>query len=371
MTDPRYDSLAKQLVTYSLKIAAGERVLVEVTDTPDEMAIALIKAIREQKASPFLRVNHLRLNSEMYGGATDEQYEAIGRHVMAEIQDMDAYIGIRGKQNSFEMSSVPADAMATAMKHLRPSQQHRISKTRWCVLDWPTPAMAQQAGMSTQEFEDFYFKACLADYEALAGAMTKLAERMKKADQVRITGPGTDLTFSIKDIDAIPCAGECNIPDGEVFTAPVKNSVNGTIRYNVPTVFQGIPFETISFVVSEGRIVEAKANSEEKTIALNKILDTDEGSRYFGEFAFGTNPHIMMPMRNILFDEKIAGSFHLTPGQAYDIADNGNDSQVHWDLVCVQRPEYGGGEIYLDGELIRKDGSFTDPELALLNPSKD
>ena len=284
---------------------------------------------------------------------------------LAEMQAMDAYIAIRGGQNSFENSSVPAEKMALAQKHMRPVHNQRVCKTKWCVLRWPTPAMAQGAGMSTEAFEDFYFRCCLADYQQLRVAMDKLAERMMRTDRVRITGPGTDLTFSIKGMPAIPCAGEYNIPDGEVFTAPIKDSVNGTIHYTAPTLFQGIPFDGIRLTFKDGKIVEAHCNGNEA--ALLKILDSDAGARYIGEFALGLNPHILRPMRDILFDEKIAGSFHLTPGQAYDEAPNGNHSSVHWDLVCIQRPEYGGGEIWFDDTLIRKDGRFLDPKLAIFN----
>ncbi|MBR5186346.1 MAG: aminopeptidase, partial [Akkermansia sp.] len=256
-----------------------------------------------------------------------------------------------------------------AMKHMRAVHNQRVCKTKWCVLRWPTPSMAQSAGMSTEAFEDFYFRCCLADYEALSQAMDKLAERMMKTDKVHIIGPGTDLTFSIKGMPAIPCAGEMNIPDGEVFTAPILDSVNGTIHYTAPTVYQGIPFDGIRLTFENGKIVEAHCNGKDEE--LNKILDTDAGARFIGEFALGVNPYILKPMYDILFDEKIAGSFHFTPGQAYENCDNTNRSQVHWDMVCIQRPEYGGGEIWFDDELIRKDGIFTDPELAILNPAKD
>ena len=195
--------------------------------------------------------------------------------------------------------------------------------------------------------------------------MTPLVELMNRTDKVHIKGPGTDLHFSIKGIPAIKCAGTMNIPDGEVFTAPVKNSINGTLRYNVPAVFQGRTYENIAFTFKDGKIVKATAN---ETASLNKVLDTDAGSRYVGEFSFGLNPYILTPMKDTLFDEKIAGSFHMTPGRCYDEAPNGNQSAIHWDLVCIQRPEYGGGEIYLDGVLVRKDGRFVLPELAGLNP---
>ena len=366
MTDPRTTQLAQNLIRHSCRVQPGEHVLLEIIDAPDEIAIELIRAVREAGANPHINLRHGRVTREMFAGATDDQYASIAGFELAEMQAMDAYIAIRGGHNSFENSSVPAEKMALAQKHMRPVHNHRVCKTKWCVLRWPTPSMAQGAGMSTEAFEDFYFRCCLADYQQLRVAMDKLAERMMRTDRVRIIGPGTDLTFSIKGMPAIPCAGEMNIPDGEVFTAPIKDSVNGTIHYTAPTLFQGIPFDGIRLTFKDGKIVEAHCNGNEE--ALNKILDTDEGSRFIGEFALGVNPFILQPMRDILFDEKIGGSFHFTPGQAYENCDNGNRSQVHWDMVCIQRADYGGGEIWFDDELIRKDGIFTDPELAILNP---
>ncbi|MEC7775506.1 MAG: aminopeptidase, partial [Planctomycetota bacterium] len=219
--------------------------------------------------------------------------------------------------------------------------------------------------MSTESFEDFYFDVCTVDYAAMAERMKPLEERMKNAGDVHISGPGTDLKFSVKDIPAVGCAGEYNIPDGEVFTAPVKDSVEGTLSVNTPSLYQGTVFDNIVLEFSKGKIVKATANHTEK---IDSILDSDEGARYIGEFAIGFNPKVLEPMMDILFDEKIAGSFHFTPGNAYDDADNTNRSEVHWDLVTIQRPEYGGGEIWFDGELIRKDGLFVTDDLAGLNP---
>jgi aminopeptidase len=255
--------------------------------------------------------------------------------------------------------------MQTYSKIMRPVQNYRVNKTRWVVLRWPTPSMAQAANMSTEAFEDFFFKVCTMDYAKLQLAMKPLQKRMQAADQVHITGPGTDLRFSIKDINAIMCSGDRNIPDGEVFSCPVKNSVQGTIQFNTPTIYAGSRFENVSLEFKDGKIIKATSSQTEK---LNQILDTDKGARYIGEFSLGTNPHILNPMCDILFDEKITGSFHFTPGQAYEDADNGNRSAVHWDMVCIQRPEYGGGEVYFDGELIRKDGKFIPKDLVKLNP---
>ncbi|MCH5285238.1 MAG: aminopeptidase [Akkermansiaceae bacterium] len=367
MTDPRTTQLAQNLVRHSCRIQPGEHVLLELIDAPDEIGIALIRAVRAAGGIPHVNLRHSLITRELFAGATDEQYASIAGFELAEMQAMQAYIAIRGSANSFENASVPAEAMKLTQKHMRAVHNHRVCHTKWCVLRWPTPSMAQGAGMSTEDFEDFYFRCCLADYDKLRVAMDKLAARMMRTDRVRITGPGTDLSFSIKGLPAIPCAGELNIPDGEVFTAPVRDSVNGTIFYTAPTLFQGIPFDGVRFTFKDGKIIEAHCNGNEE--ALNKILDSDEGARYIGEFALGVNPEVLQPMRDILFDEKIAGSFHFTPGNAYENCDNGNRSQVHWDLVCIQRADYGGGEIYFDDELIRKDGIFTDPELSILNPA--
>ena len=225
--------------------------------------------------------------------------------------------------------------------------------------------MAQLAGMNTEEFEDFYFDVCNLDYSKMAKAMEPLVDYMNRTDKVRITGPGTDLTFSIKDIPAVPCCGHMNIPDGEVYSAPVRESVNGKITYNTPSVLQGFTFENVCLEFENGKIVKATANDTER---INKIFDTDEGARYVGEFAIGINPYILKPMKDTLFDEKIMGSFHFTPGSCYDDAYNGNHSAIHWDLVCIQTPECGGGSIWFDDVLIRKDGRFVLPELECLNP---
>ena len=365
MHDARIDALARQLVRYSTALKKGEKVLIDLYEVPDSIGLALIREVRAKGALPFIRIHQGRLTREMMKGAEDRQYEIIAKHLLAEMQDMDAYIAIRGGSNIAENSDVPADRMRLAMKHMRPVLDHRVKRTKWCVLRWPSASMAQQAGMSTEAFEQFYFDVCLLDYKALVPSMNALKKLMDKTESVEIIGPGTRLSFSIKGINSIVCGGNYNIPDGEVFTAPVRDSVEGHISYNAPTIYQGIPFDSIRLEFSQGKIVKAEAGS--KTAALNKILDSDEGARYIGEFAIAFHPTIREPMRDILFDEKIAGSFHFTPGQAYEEADNGNRSQVHWDMVNIQRKDWGGGEIYFDGKLIRKDGVFLPKSLEKLN----
>jgi len=365
MHDPRIDSLARQLVRYSVAIKKGEKILIELTDVPNSIGLALVREVRARGGIPLVRIHDTRLNREMLSGATDDQYRLISKLLLQEMKEMNAYLAIRGSHNIAELSDVPGERMTMAMKHMRPVLDHRVSKTRWCVLRWPTPSMAQQANMSSEAFEDFFFRVCLLDYKALIPAMKALRDLMNKTDKVHIKGPGTDLRFSIKDIPALYSGGNYNIPDGEVFTSPVRDSVQGFITYNAPTIYQGIPFDSIRLEFANGKIIKAEAGG--RTHDLNRILDSDPGARYIGEFALGFNPHIREPMRDILFDEKIAGSFHFTPGQAYEDADNGNRSQVHWDMVSIQRREYGGGEIFFDGKPIRRNGIFLPKPLQKLN----
>jgi len=366
MHDSRIDDLARQLVRHSTHLKKGERVLLDLHDVPDSIGIALIREARARGAVPVVRIHQGRISREMAKGASGEQYDLMARLLLHEMKEMDAYIAIRGSDNINELSDVPSEKMRMVMGKMRPVIDHRIKETKWCVLRWPTPSMAQQAGMSTESFEDFYFSVCLHDYKGMLPAMNRLRGMMERTDVVEITGPGTDLRFSIKGIPILVSAGNYNIPDGEVFTSPVRDSVEGHITYNAPSIYQGVPFDNVRLEFSKGRIVSADAGS--KTRELNRILDSDEGARYIGEFAIGTHPGIRHPMRDILFDEKIGGSFHLTPGQAYEDADNGNRSQVHWDLVNIQRKDYGGGEMRFDGKLVRKNGMFLDPKLAPINP---
>jgi aminopeptidase len=315
---------------------------VEASDIPAEMVGLLIDRIAAAGALPFVVTKQQRVQRTLYQNATREQMTILGEWELSLMQQMNAYCGLRGSHNALEMSDVPDDKMRL-YRELVWSKVHsnqRVPCTKWVVLRWPTSAMAQQAGMSTEAFEDFYFDVCTGvDYEKMRLAQEPLKNRMARADKVRILGPGdTDLTFSIRGIPTVTCYGIRNIPDGECFTAPVKDSVNGVIHYNAPTEYQGKPFDDIRLVFKAGKIVEATGSD---TAALNAILDSDEGARYVGEFSFGFNPFILKPMRDILFDEKVAGSIHFTPGQAYETADNGNRSQIHWDMVLVQRAEFG------------------------------
>jgi len=367
MRDPRIQILAKNLINYSVRLQKGEKVLIENFGLQKELVKALVQEAYAVGGYPFVSIKDNEVDRSLLMGAEQEQYEMMAEFEANVMSKMDAYIGLRSGDNINEQSDVPADKMkihgATIGKKVH--REIRVPKTRWVVLRYPNQSMAQLAKMSTEGFEDFYFNVCNLDYSKMDKAMDSLVALMDKTDKVRITGPGTDLTFSIKDIPAIKCSGQMNIPDGEVYTAPVKDSVNGVITYNTPSPYNGFTFENVVLTFENGKIVDAKAND---TARINEVFNTDEGARYVGEFAIGVNPYILHPMQDILFDEKIDGSFHFTPGQCYDEAYNGNHSNIHWDLVNIQRPDYGGGEIYFDDVLIRKDGLFVLEELKCLNP---
>jgi aminopeptidase len=366
MPDPRVAQLADVLISHSTRLQPGENILIETFDAPDEIVTALVDRAVAAGGTPFVETRSNRVLRSLYKNGTAEQMQAIGDHELERMKKMDAYIGLRGSQNAVEMADVPAEKMALYQKHWwRTVHNERVNNTRWVVLRYPSPAFAQAAKMSTEQFTDFFFKVCTLDYAKMARAMEPLLARMRSADKVRLTGRDTDIHFSIKGIGAVPCSGDRNIPDGECFSCPIKDSVNGVIHFNTGTVYQGTQFNDVRLTLKDGKIVEATASDTER---LNAILDSDEGARYIGEFSLGFNPYILHPMLDTLFDEKIAGSLHFTPGQAYETADNGNRSQVHWDMVLIQRPEYGGGEVWFDDECIRRDGIFLPEDLHGLNP---
>ena len=366
MTDPRFHELARQLVHRSTKVGSGDKLLIEAIDVPRLFVEALIETCYEAGGIPFVQLRDQSIWRAALSRATATQLETLASVDAKLMKQMDAYIGVRGSHNVSEWSDIPKEQIQL-YEELYAKPVHfdiRVRETRWCILRWPTSAMAQLAQMPTRAFEDFYFRVCTLDYSKMEEAAKALVARMERTDRVRLVAPGTDLHFSIRGIPAIPCTGEMNIPDGEVFTAPVKDSVRGTIQFNTPTIYQGHTHEQVRLVFEQGRVVDASSSD---TAHLEQVLDTDEGSRFVGEFAIGFNPHITKPMKDILFDEKIAGSIHFTPGQAYEEADNGNRSKIHWDLVLCMGAGDGGGEIWFDDELIRKDGVFLTGDLIPLN----
>ena len=364
--DPRIKELSELLVNYSCDIQPGDKVLISYEgECCKNLARQLIKDVYKAGGLPYSEIRDAAITREILLNCTEEQIMFKDKCDLEQMKGMQAYIAIRAGNNTAELADVPSEKLNLYSKLSRPTLDYRVNETKWVVLRYPNYSMAQLANTSLENFEDFYFDVCTLDYRKMSEAMTPLVDLMNRTDKVQIKGPGTDLTFSIKGIGAVKCDGLRNIPDGEVYTAPVRESMNGIISYNTPSEEQGFTYENIVFQVENGKIVKATANDTKK---LNDLLDVDEGARYFGEFAIGVNPYILHPMKDTLFDEKIAGSFHLTPGMCYEDAPNGNKSANHWDLVMIQRPEYGGGEIWFDDVLIRKDGIFVLPELEGLNP---
>ncbi|MET3291744.1 UNVERIFIED_CONTAM: aminopeptidase [Brevibacillus sp. OAP136] len=365
--DLRINELASRLVRYSLNLQPGEKVLIENIGLQPEMVRALVRESFAVGALPLVTIKDQQVMRAMIQGTSEEHMELMAKHELSRMQDVDAYIAVRAYENINEYSDISEEKMGLYSRifYKKVHFGDRIPNKRWVVLRYPNQSMAQLSNMSLESFETFYFNVCNLDYAKMSKAMDPLVELMEKTDRVHIKAPGTDLRFSIKGIPAIKCDGHRNIPDGEVYTSPVLDSVEGTISYNAASNYHSTSFTDIKFTFSKGKIVDATSSN---TKLINEILDTDEGARYIGEFAIGINPHILHPMQDILFDEKIAGSFHFTPGNAYDVADNGNRSSIHWDLVQIQRPEYGGGEIWFDDVLIRKDGRFVIPALEGLNP---
>ena len=369
MPDPRWETLADILIDHSVRLQAGETLLIECFDLPDStLPRLLVKKAAERGAIALVETRDQRILRELVLRGSSEAVAKWGRIDRARMEQVQAYLGLRGAWNISEMSDVPADRLdAYNALYQKPVHfERRVTHTKWCVLRLPNASMAQQAGTSTEAFEDFYFDVCTLDYAKLAKNLKPLVDRMSAARDVRITGLETDLSFSIAGIPVVPCAGTMNIPDGEVFTAPVRDSIEGHVRFNTPTIYQGSSFDGVRLEFAKGKIVRADCAGGDVE-KLRKILDADDGARYTGEWSIGCNPRIMSPMRDILFDEKIAGSFHLTPGNAYDEADNGNRSKIHWDLVQIQRPEYGGGVIAFDGVPIRVDGRFVVDDLRPLD----
>lgn len=364
--DTRIKQLADVLVHYSCNVQKGEKVLVSYDGaTAKPLIKQIIKEIYACGGLPYTEIRDSSISREILLGCTEEQLQFMNEYQLKQMEGMQAYISVRASENAAEHADVPSTQQNLFSRIMRPVMRYRVDHTKWVVLRYPNEAMAQLAHTSLENFENFYFDVCTLDYGKMNKAMDVLETLMNKTDRVHIVSPSTDLTFSIKGIGAVKCSGERNIPDGEIYTAPVRESMNGRISYNTPSEEDGFTFENIVFEIENGKIVKATANDTDR---INELLDTDENARYFGEFSFGLNPYILHPMKDTLFDEKIAGSFHLTPGCAYEDADNGNQSAVHWDLVMIQRPEYGGGEIYFDDVLIRKDGLFVLPELEILNP---
>ena len=316
MLDPRVTRLAELFADHSVRLDASDSVLLHTFDIPNEVIAEFVRVFQSRSARVTIRSESNLVRRQLMHGMTEANAELIAKVEKYEMEQMTAYVALRGTDNYAEQSDVPSEILSLWSKiYTKPVVfETRVEKTKWAVTRWPTPGMAQQANMPTPAFEKFFFDVTTVDYAKMARAAAPLTELMDKTDRVRIVGPGTDLSFSIKGVGSVPCSGEANIPDGECFSCPVQGSMNGTVQYNTVSLYQSVEFKDIRFVVKDGRIVEAEAGAN--TAKLNEILDTDEGARSFGEWSLGYNPHVLHPMKDTLFDETIAGSFHLTPGNS-------------------------------------------------------
>lgn len=366
MIDNRISKLASQLINYSLELKEGEVVRIIAHDFESKPLVKeLIKEAYKVKAIPISEFVDHEVQSLELKQANDKRIKLTSKWELEKTKDMDAMILIRGKSNEFEMNKVNQDIIVANAKANKKAQHIRVNERKWVLLNYPTNLFANKAKMSHDEYEDFFYEVMLVDYKKMKQDAQVLKDLMDRTDFVRIVGENSDISFSIKGMPSIICAGDRNVPDGEVYSCPIKESVNGYVQYNTITFSNNIEFQDVFLKVENGKIIEAtsKLNNDK----IEEIFNSDEGARYFGEFAIGLNPKIDDPVGDILFDEKIYGSFHLTPGQAYEDCYNGNDSIIHWDLVCIQRPEYGGGQIYFDDVLIRDNGEFVLEELKILN----
>ncbi len=364
MKDKRNEVLATILLTYSVDLQAGEKIMLEIRGQETlELAKEIIRQATQLGGVPFWYYNDSSVTLPFIQAASEAQFEAFGQLHLKLMKECDAWLGLYAPDNVFEFADVEADQM-TLYTRLYIDLVHvkeRVRNTKWCFVTFPTNSKAQLSQMSQEAYEEFYYDVCCLHYSKMSKAMDPLVELMERTDRVRIVGPGTDLSFSIEGLPVVKCDGKENIPDGEVFTAPVRDSLNGHITFNTPALERGFLFHDIRLEFESGKVVHASCQAG--TDRLNEILDVDEGARYIGEFALGLNPFIRRVMNDALFDEKIAGSLHLALGQCDRETPNGNDSAIHWDIVLMQTEEYGGGELYFDGELIRRDGKFVDEEL--------
>ena len=358
--------LSKTIVEYSLRLQENEKVLIKAESMDTKPLVQLlINEIYRVGAVPMVRYIDQETNDLLMSKTNIERVALLKDQNEFDVNHYDAFISIRYIENDFNGKDIDKQILSEVGEALKESNDIRINQRRWVLLNYPSVTAAYKAGMPTKDFCKYAWDVMTVDYQKMHDLIKPLKELMERTDKVRIVAPNTDITFSIKDIPAIPCCGEYNIPDGEIFTAPVKNSVNGVITYNTPCPYQGNIYTNVSLTFENGKIVKATCNEDSET--LNHIFDIDEGARYVGEFAIGLNPQILNPMGDILFDEKIIGSIHFTPGRAYREAFNGNISSIHWDMVLIERKEYGGGALYFDDVLIRQDGKFVLPELEPLN----
>lgn len=364
--DERLKKIAYSIVNYSLKTKSKEKILITVQSIEaNPLVKCLIEAIFMCDAIPYVTIFDQEISTLLLEKTNEDRTQLLKDISWFEVDHYDSFISVRYSTNDYEGKNINANILMNLGLAIEEASDIRINDKKWVLLNYPSTLDAYKAKMKSDEYYNYALDVMNVDYQQLNIDVEPLKKLMEQTDKVRVTGKGTDITFSIKDIPVIPCVGTKNVPDGEIYVAPIKTSVNGVIMYNTPSPYHGNIYNNVKLVFKHGKIIEA--TSDDNNEALNKIFDTDEGARYVGEFSIGLNPLIKYPMGDTLYDEKIIGSIHFTPGRCYRDSYNGNISSIHWDMVLIQREEYGGGDIYFDDILIRKDGLFVLEELKHLN----
>ncbi len=353
------DKLVDTIVNYSLEVKSDDKVLITSYLEAKEFILKLVDKIISVGGIPVVKLKDSEIDSLIMEKSLSNRVNLVKTLSMEEAINYDCFINIRCMNNDYESKDTNKKLLKEIGDATLESDDIRINTKRWVLLNYPTALDAYKNKTSYRKYYDYALKAMTFDYAKMLKDMEPLKKLMEQTDKVHIVDKNTDLTFSIKDIPVIPCAGKSNIPDGEIYTAPIKDSVEGYITYNTPCPYQGNVYTGVRLEFSNGKIVNCTCN--EDVLSLKEIFDTDLGARYIGEFSIGLNPMIRTPMGDILYDEKIIGSIHFTPGRAYKDAFNGNISSIHWDMVLLNP------DIYFDDVLIRKNGKFVIDSLKHLN----
>jgi aminopeptidase len=366
MADPRVEVVARILVDYSVAIQPGEFVQIEGTPEGAPLLLAVYQRVLERGGHPWLRLSLDDAAEIFYKYASDEQLDYVPNVLRQLVEEADAQIAIWTETNTKALTNVDPAKQSRARAARRPLSERFLERAakkelKWTGTAYPTHAFAQDAEMSLREFEDFVYGAALvhepdpiAAWQATSKDQQRLIDWLADKDQVRLVGPDTDLTLSIKGRSWVNCDGHENFPDGEIFTGPVEDSVNGQVRFTYPACEGGREVEDVRLWFENGKVVKATAAKNEEFLLT--MIDTDEGARYLGEFAFGTNQGVQRFTKNILFDEKIGGTVHMALGTGYPETGSQNRSAIHWDMICDLRQ---GGEVWIDGVVFAKDGKFT------------
>ncbi len=366
MTDIRMQRLAKLLVNYSVDVQSGEWVNIATDANALPLARLVYQQVLQAGGHPTIQFADEAMAREFFRNGTDEQLDWMNPALKLSMEQADCYINLRSTANTRAMTSIDPKRLQRHATARRPIMQTYMSRAaagvfKWALTQYPTEASAQEANMSLEEYEDFVFSATYCDKEdPIAEWMKVEAEQQSKVDwlagkdKIVLKGPNIDLSLSIAGRKFINAGGRRNMPDGEIFTGPVEDSVNGWVRFTYPSIVSGRAVSGIELTFENGKVVKASAEQNEDLLMAQ--LDTDAGSRYLGEFAIGTNFGIQQFTGNILFDEKIGGSIHMAIGQSYPDTGGKNQSAVHWDMICDMRTE---SEIHVDGDLFYRNGQFT------------